>query len=241
MKQILKKVSALLAVAACSTAVIFSGSVATFADEGKPEIMESIQGAVGQLTEELIGFSDEELQGLIDKGNGFTISSAEAWMAAREEVGAFVSVGEPSVEFDDKMYAATVPVDFETYDANFVYIFNEEGIAETCTVDIQYPLSENMKRAGMNTVMGLGTVFMVLVFLMFIISLFKFVGGGKKKTAAPAAAPAPAPAPVVEEEEYVDDLELIAVIAAAIAASEGAESADGYVVKSIRKVNRRVR
>ena len=35
-----------------------------------------------------------------------------------------------------------------------------------------------------------------------------------------------------------DDLELVAVIAAAIAAYEGAGSTDGFVVRSIRKVNR---
>ena len=41
-----------------------------------------------------------------------------------------------------------------------------------------------------------------------------------------------------EEENVEDDLELIAVITAAIAASEGT-STDGLVVRSIRKVNNR--
>ena len=41
-----------------------------------------------------------------------------------------------------------------------------------------------------------------------------------------------------EEENVEDDLELVAVITAAIAASEGT-SADGLVVRSIRKVNNR--
>ena len=57
--------------------------------------------------------------------------------------------------------------------------------------------------------------------------------------AAPAAAPAPVAAPVVEEEEYVDDTELISVIAAAIAASEGKTSANGLVVRSIKRVPNR--
>ena len=45
-------------------------------------------------------------------------------------------------------------------------------------------------------------------------------------------------AQIVENEavQEEDDLELIAVIAAAIAASEGAASADGYVVRSIRRI-----
>ena len=43
---------------------------------------------------------------------------------------------------------------------------------------------------------------------------------------------------VQEDTDVSDDLELVAVIAAAIAASEGAASADGFVVRSIRKVNK---
>ena len=87
----------------------------------------------------------------------------------------------------------------------------------------------------------------VLILISVIISGFVYIPkiqasfGGKKKTAettqeAPKAA-APA-APVVEsEEELSDDLELVAVIAAAIAASEGAASTDGFVVRSIRRAN----
>ena len=47
-------------------------------------------------------------------------------------------------------------------------------------------------------------------------------------------------APEVEEEEedLTDDLELVAVITAAIAASENT-SGDGFVVRSIKKANKR--
>ena len=42
-------------------------------------------------------------------------------------------------------------------------------------------------------------------------------------------------AQIIEKEELSDDLELVAVIAAAVAASQGASSTDGFVVRSIRK------
>ena len=42
-------------------------------------------------------------------------------------------------------------------------------------------------------------------------------------------------AQIIEKEELSDDLELVAVIAAAIAASEGAASTDGFVVRSIKR------
>ena len=93
--------------------------------------------------------------------------------------------------------------------------------------------------AAVNTVMGVGCVFVVLIFLIFVISLFKYVGKIGQKETAPKAAPAPAPAvPAAPgEEDLTDDLELVAVISAAIAASENT-STDSFVVRSIKKVNR---
>lgn len=241
MRQIFKRVSTVCAVAACSAAMLMSGSVVAYAAEADETIVSYIQEAVTPLTEQIVVLSEEDTAQLRESGTEFVTAVADAWDSSKEELGAFVGTGDVDVQFGDHIYTATVATDFETYDANFVYIFDETGTPTTMTIDIQYPLSVNMKRAGMNTIMGIGTVFLVLVFLMFIISLFKYIPSGKKKSAsAPAPAPAPAPvaAPVVEEE---DDMELIAVIAAAIAASEGAASADGYVVRSIRKVNRKVR
>ena len=97
----------------------------------------------------------------------------------------------------------------------------------------------------MNTLLGVGSVFTVLVLIMGIIYLFNFIPKiqdaiAKKKTAAAPEVAAPVAAPVVEEvEEEADDLELVAVIAAAIAAYEGQTSTDGFVVRSIKKSKRR--
>ena len=46
-------------------------------------------------------------------------------------------------------------------------------------------------------------------------------------------------AQIIESEELADDTELVAVIAAAIAAYEGKTSTDGFVVRSIKKAKRR--
>lgn len=107
--------------------------------------------------------------------------------------------------------------------------------------------------ALLNTLMGMGTVFVVLIFMALIINLFKFVPGfvqgfanrGKKEE--PAAAPAPQRPVLVEEEEeeeeLVDDGELVAVITAAIMATyaSGPVSADKLVVRSIKRAKTRRR
>ena len=77
--------------------------------------------------------------------------------------------------------------------------------------------------------------------IRFMAQVNKEAAAAKKKeepAAAPAKAPAPVPAPV--QTPACDDKELAAVIAAAIAASEGT-SPDGIVVRSIRKINRKRR
>lgn len=100
-------------------------------------------------------------------------------------------------------------------------------------------MGELMKRAGLNTVMGMGTVFLVLILISIIIYLLGFIGKAQNKGAAAAALPEKPAEPLVmetpaEPEDMTDDFELVAVIAAAIAASEGVP-ADCLVVRSIRR------
>ena len=62
-------------------------------------------------------------------------------------------------------------------------------------------LGEAMQEGLMNMIVGLGTVFIVLIFLTFVISLFKYVNklerakAPEKPVETPASAPAPAAAP----------------------------------------------
>ena len=102
-----------------------------------------------------------------------------------------------------------------------------------------------MARAALNTLIGMGTVFAVLILISVIIACFGFIPKiqamftkkADKTEATASAATAPvATASVVEEEELADDTELVAVIAAAIAAYEGT-SADGFRVRSIKRAN----
>ena len=135
---------------------------------------------------------------------------------------------------------------FADRDATISFVFDEKSYMESMTVDGEYSLGEILEKAGLNTVLGMGTVFAVLIFISFLISLFKFIpaltGANKKKeekTSTAAAAPAPVMVPAAPETEE-DDTELIAVIAAAIAAAReeaGMEeaAAGGFYVRSIRR------
>ena len=96
---------------------------------------------------------------------------------------------------------------------------------------------------GIVAIIGMLIVFLGLIILILCVMLMGkiFQALTKPKAAKPAAAPAPVPVPapapvatpVAEEEPVVDDAELIAVIAAAIAAYDNNKT---LVVRNVRRV-----
>ena len=98
-----------------------------------------------------------------------------------------------------------------------------------------------MASAGANTLMGMGTVFAVLIFISLIISCFKVIpkitearANKNKKANITTEEDKSETVSANETVDVSDDLELIAVIASAIAASENT-STDSFVVRSIRR------
>lgn len=176
----------------------------------------------------------------------------EAYASSKEEMGEINGFEAVSVVEDEKDVVITVNIDGTDHDGEVILTVSEEkgeyNISGITTNTI-YSFGELMTQAGLNTLMGMGITFAVLGLLILIISLFKFIPviqgrieenrRKKAEAAIRSAAPAPAPAPAApaaeEEEELADDMELVAVIAAAIAAYEGQATADGFVVRSIRK------
>lgn len=117
----------------------------------------------------------------------------------------------------------------------FSVTYDEKGQTSSWKVEVYKSLGDKMAKAGLNTVLSMAIVFAVLIFIAIIIAQFKHIGnfqnGAKKEEVK--AEPVVEAAPVVEEENLVDDLELVAVITAAIAAASETESADGLVIRSI--------
>jgi sodium pump decarboxylase gamma subunit len=157
-----------------------------------------------------------------------------------------VSIGEAEAEIDDDQIVVYVQVEGEKKNAEAEIIFSNDmfqPVLESASLNPVSTMGELMGKAALNTLIGMGTVFVVLILISCIISLFKFIpkiqeSFTKKKAKETAGVDNAVAQIVVQEETGADDLELAAVIAAAIAAYEGSASADGFVVRSIRKVNR---
>ena len=247
MKTIKKITSVCMALLVMAALIIGSTSMVFAADEVDDSIKNSLVTATEGWTDQIIGFSDEEMEGYLNSEDGFTKNAAEAWKSAKDELGKKKdNNGETIVTLKDGLYTVTVPVKFEKADANFVYSFDSTMTPSTLSVDVQYSMAQTLQRAGLNTLMGIGTVFVMLVLLSLLISLFRFIPNPEAKKAAEAKAAkaakeaeaaAVAPAVQTAEENLADDGDLVAVIAAAIAAAEGTTT-DGFVVRSIRKAKR---
>ncbi len=152
---------------------------------------------------------------------------------------------EQAVTTDDGDYMINIGIDGSEHDADVVITVSAEGTPSNVATNVRYSFGEMMEQAALNTILGMGTTFIILILLAVIISCFAFIGKAqdnkKKKEAVIKEAETPAAEPAVVETapSVSDDGELIAVIAAAIAASEGQTTTDGFVVRSIRKSRRK--
>ena len=244
MKMIKKITSVFMTFLVMAALVIGSTSMVFAADKIDESVKTSLVTTAEGLTDAIVALKDADIENYMNTGDDFTTSAMQSWQTSKDELGAKKeSNGETTVTLKDDQYTVTVPVKFEKTNANFVYVFESTGTPVSMSVDIQYGLGKTLQRAGLNTLMGVGTVFVMLVLLSLLISLFRFIPNPEAKKAAEAKAAKEAQAaviaaaPVQAEENLADDGELVAVIAAAIAAAEGTTT-DGFVVRSIRKVKR---
>lgn len=195
------------------------------------------------------GYTVEEWEAVLSSTFGVAADGAaylkaiDSFSSGSEEMGAFLSFGEAESKIDGEEIIVYVDVDGELKDGQVEMIFSNDYFTElkSCTLNVNAEFGELMAKAALNTLLGMGTVFSVLILIMLIISAFGYIP--KPQSDQPvkkAPVPAKVEAPVVEETaEEADDYALVAVIAAAVAAYTGQTTTDGFVVRSIKKSRRR--
>ena len=255
MKKNMKKLASLLFMAmlvlgltACGSKEPIEPAVdSVYAEQMADFIVANLTGMSADELAYYTALDAEDLQEVLDQ-SGIPIK-AEAfqdifngYINYTDELGTYIATESSELKGDAEEASLATVVAFDIHSATLNLIFDEDGVVTTGSIDPIYSFGEILEKAGLNTVIGMGTVFVILVFISLVIALLpKFTAmienaGKKKEAAAPApkAAPAPVAAPVAAEEELVDDLELVAVISAAIAAYTGSSS-DGFVVRSIKR------
>lgn len=199
------------------------------------ELQANCQGTV----QTLLALKEEDKAYYMDSGTETVVSLIQKWDEAVAECGDFVGFGEFAVTKSGKTLTAAQTLQMEKRDMVLTYVYTYYSMeVEDITIDSVYSVGEKMSKAVMNTLMGMFVVFAVLIIISLLIYSFKIFPYLEKKKAEKTAAAAPEKDVVSQieaiEEQQADDGELIAVIAAAIAAAEGT-STDGFVVRSIRR------
>ncbi len=216
------------------------------------QMSENLLGSIIALDEATL---EENIATLTEKGQFELANGLSNWKTSRKELGSSYSVVTENAEIskDDEGYAVVLYLAGDLRSARVRVAYDRELTQiSSLSFDPEYTVREKLAKAGLNTLIGMGTVFMVLIFIICIIALFKYVRifeekltKSPKKEAPPAvdsALPAAAEANALQEEE------LLAVITAAIAAyeadkqkeSQGQEDG-GLIVRSLRRPDRKRR
>ena len=232
----MKKLLAILGMVTCMAGLTACGQTAT-ETQLLPETQAIEEGKY--IVESL---NQMYLQGVTEKDveDAIAAASLKSWIAAQEEMGDYVGVLETSADISADEAVISIVVDGTSHDATVEIVVDKDLNLTSVTTTVIKTFGEMMINAALNTLIGMGTVFVVLILISLLISLFGIIpkiqaAMSKKKENVQEKAVDNAVAQIIENEEQSDNLELVAVIAAAIAASEGAASTDGYVVRSIRR------
>ena len=188
-----------------------------------------------------------EMNDLLAAGEQYALYAdlCAKWLDAMEVSGNYVSYDADNfaVTKSGKTLTTDLMLKFENREVVFQLVYNYHNMELTgVTINPVYSFGEKMATAALNTVICMSIVFAVLMSISWLISGFKIFPylEEQKKAKAAAANAVKVENTVVtqieqrEEQELADDTELVAVIAAAIAAYEGT-STDGFVVRSIRR------
>ena len=205
-------------------------------------------------------YTMQSIQSAVESGKEITIddevmvAGIDSWESALEDIGTVEGITGDHVEATDDGYSIYVNIDGTVHDAEAVMDVDKKMSAFTnIAVNVKYSFAELMQQAGLNTLLGMGITFAVLIILIGVISLFNLIPWFEERRRNRAAAAAAVSRsiqkeadeetsyhlPAEEEEDLSDDMALVAVIAAAIAAYEGQTTTDGFVVRSIRKSRRK--
>ena len=158
------------------------------------------------------------------------------------DMGDYQSVIDHEIVYDDGILM-NITVQGSLRPAVVEIMMDEELNLISIATNVTYSFGEVMTKAALNTLMGMGTVFAVLILIIVLISSFALIPKIQDAFSGKKEAKKDTTDKVVEQiikneevayEDVTDDTELVAVIAAAIAAYEGGSASD-YVVRSLKR------
>lgn len=239
MKRNMKRVWLVLCMVVCLFSLAACGRAADTSDLMSTEQISSLEQLASGTLEQFSGLTVNQMAESKAQAervkDEILFSGLESWEGIKDDLGALVSVDSVEVSKESNGYLMNVKATFELRKLEFTMGVNSDVTAYTVmTFNPVYTLGEKMEQAGLNTLMGMGTVFLVLIFISLIIGCFKFINEYENRRNSEWDDEDDEDYESDHDDQLLDDLELVAVITAAIAASTGS-STDDLVVRSIKR------
>ena len=104
--------------------------------------------------------------------NVATVEFYNGWVKTREDLGKLVSIDDAKVEISKEtgtLCTIVINATYEKRKCDFELVIDEEYSLSSGAINPTYTTGEKMQKAALNTVIGISTVFIVLIFISFII------------------------------------------------------------------------
>jgi flagellar basal body-associated protein FliL len=183
----------------------------------------------------LSGFSDADIEQYIAKGDEVTVTAVKSWSEIKDSLGDYVDMGEFTMEQSEDGIITKLVVDYSKNDMILTVTY-DKNLQPTGIVAEQVGTSAASSKYPIGALIILAAVVIAIVFAYM--KKNNATNSDDLKTDEPVAntpvVSRPVVATAVAGENLVNDFELVAVIAAAIAAATNS-STDDFVVRSIKR------
>lgn len=191
---------------------------------------------------------DRNIKDLEEKKQFELMTALENWKAGKKDIGEVQAIksDEAILNVDKEGYSVSISIVGEKRSAivRIAYDKNMQKV-NSMSINVNYNLGEKLSKAGLNTLIGMATVFIILIFIIFIIDAFRYISVFEERLAKKPGELTKEEIKLKEEvstqENLLEDQELVAVISAAIMAYEEENNTDDLIVRSLKKSKRRQR
>ena len=162
---ILGMITCLLGLTACG-AKDATEETSFLSREEAMQYAESVVTDLNQIEEQ--GAVEDQISAAESQGLTYIVNAVQSWDSAQEELGDYIDItGSEVTAYEPDSITVVVTVKGSLHDAEVEVIMGQESY-QSITTTIQRSFGELMKNAALNTLLGMGTVFVVLILIMFI-------------------------------------------------------------------------
>jgi len=136
---------------------------------------EEAVSAGGHVVDTLIMFCSDEYKDYraqVEKESPVYAAALKIWEDAQADMGSYVGILETTADLNEDGVIINVKLDGSERDATLEIILDDDLMETSITTNVEYAFGELMQKAALNTVLGMGTVFAVLILICLIISCF---------------------------------------------------------------------